>query len=72
MMSEVHLWVVYIISSPPTRGHWTVSCRKALGLISPATSGVTSEPPYRGTSIIRKCTPLGPYRRPMPRVLGGS
>ena len=27
---------------------------------------------YRGTSLIRKCTPLGPYRRPMPRVLGGS
>ena len=27
---------------------------------------------YRGTSLTRKCTPLGPYRRPMPRVLGGS
>jgi len=27
--------------------------------------------PYRGTSLIRKRTPLGPYRRPMPRVLGG-
>ena len=26
---------------------------------------------YRGTSLIRKRTPLGPYRRPMPRVLGG-
>ena len=26
---------------------------------------------YRGTSP-RKRTPLGPYRRPMPRVLGGS
>ena len=26
----------------------------------------------RGTSLIRKRTPLGPYRRPMPRVLGGS
>ena len=26
---------------------------------------------YRGTSLTRKCTPLGPYRRPMPRVLGG-
>ena len=26
---------------------------------------------YRGTSLVRKCTPLGPYRRPMPRVLGG-
>ena len=27
---------------------------------------------YRGTSIIRKRPPLGPYCRPMPRVLGGS
>ena len=27
---------------------------------------------YRGTSPIRKRTPLGPYRRPMPRILGGS
>ena len=24
----------------------------------------------RGTSLIRKCTPLGPNRRPMPRVVG--
>ena len=24
---------------------------------------------YRGTSLIRKCIPLGPHRRPMPRVL---
>ena len=27
--------------------------------------------PYKGTSPIKKLTPLGPYRRPMPRVLGG-
>ena len=28
---------------------------------------------YRGTSPARKRTPLGPYRRPMPKVLlGGS
>ena len=27
---------------------------------------------HRGTSLKRKRTPLGPYRRPMPRVLGGS
>ena len=27
---------------------------------------------FRGTSLIRKRTPLEPYRRPMPRVLGGS
>ena len=28
--------------------------------------------PYRGNSRIRKRTPLGPYRRPVPRVLGES
>ena len=27
---------------------------------------------YRGTSLTGKRTPLGPYRRPMLRVLGGS
>ena len=34
----------------------------------------TRRPPrrYRGTSLIRKCTPLGPYRRLVPRVLGWS
>jgi hypothetical protein len=26
---------------------------------------------YRGTSLTRQRIPLGPYRRPMPRVLGG-
>ena len=27
---------------------------------------------YRGTSLTRKRIPLGPFRRPMPRVVGGS
>jgi len=27
---------------------------------------------YMGSSLVRKRTPLGPYRRPMPGVLGGS
>ena len=27
---------------------------------------------YRGTSLIRKRLPLGPYRRPMPRALWWS
>ena len=27
-------------------------------------------PSYRGTSLARNHTPVGPYRRPMPRVLG--
>ena len=29
-------------------------------------------PPFRGISPLRKGTAPGPYRRPMPRVLGGS
>ena len=28
-------------------------------------------PLYRGTSLTTKRTPLEPYSRPMPRVLGG-
>ena len=27
---------------------------------------------YRGTSLTRKRSTLGPYRKPMPRVLGGA
>ena len=27
---------------------------------------------YRGTSFTRNHSPLGPYRRPMPKVLRGS
>ena len=27
---------------------------------------------HKGISLIRKCTPLGPYRGPVPRVIGGS
>jgi len=38
--------------------------------------GLSPPPPAEridmGTSLERKRTPLGPYRRPMPRVLGGS
>ena len=30
-----------------------------------------AQPLYRVTAIIRKRTPLGPYRKSMPRVLGG-
>ena len=38
----------------------------------PQSGSTTVKLRYRGTSLIRKRTPLGPYRRPMPRVLGGS
>ena len=41
----------------------------APSVTDPAGTAVSA---YRGASLIRKCTPLGPYRRPMPRLLGGS
>ena len=41
--------------------HAAVCCPRAAALLI-----------YRGTSLTRKRTPLGPYRRPMPRVLEGS
>jgi len=28
--------------------------------------------PYRGAWLVKKRNPLGPFRRPMPRVLGWS
>ena len=46
---------------------------RALGRMSLlATGGLRKRTMYRGTSPIRQRTPLGPYRRPMPRVLGGG
>jgi len=37
-----------------------------------AHEGLRNDTGYRGTSLTRKRTPLGPYRRPIPRrVLGG-
>ena len=57
---------------PPAQDHHrplgVVLLYGARGLLS-----LTSEVPlYRGTSLIRNRCPLGPYRRPILRVLGGS
>ena len=43
----------------------------ANGMSSPIASSVLDFE-YRGNPLTRKRSPLGPYRRPMPRVLGGS
>ena len=40
--------------------------------LSLAAFSLPGECAYRGTSLTRKRTPLGHYRRPMPGVLGGS
>ena len=37
-----------------------------------ALSPFTHKPNYKGTSLIRKRTPLGPYSRTLPRFLWGS
>ena len=39
---------------------------------SPLDQAKATPKPYMGTSLIRKRTPLGPYRRPMPGVIGWS
>jgi len=38
--------------------------------LEPCTRNPDPQGLNRGTSLIRKRTSLGPYRRPMPRVLG--
>ena len=40
-------------------------------LLRTSSAAGTSAKPYTGTSLTRTPLPLGPYRRPMPRVLGG-
>ena len=47
------------------------SCRPSM-TARPSTRRRTSSCEHRGTSIIRSPLLLGPYRRPIPRVLGGS
>ena len=49
---------------------WDLGARIACLLNGIALSVAENE--LRGTSLVRKRTPLGPYRKPMPRVLRGS
>jgi len=71
LMSEVPL---YMRAHSGKRPHVYETCGNRSR--SPATSlhmrTHSGERPYRGTSPIRKRTPLGPYGRTMPRVLRGS
>ena len=52
---------------PSSLGSGQVSTPRAARALS--TRGQNED--YRGSSLTGKRTPLGPYRRPMPRVLGG-
>ena len=69
LMSEVPLylqeksWTVGTRKTPPTRTFPThARC----------TGPRPAEILYRGTSFTKQRTPIGPYLRPMPRVLGES
>ena len=44
----------------------------ALSLSTSHARIITGTDAYRGTSPIKNAPPLGPYSRPIPRVLGGS
>ena len=59
-----------------SRTHLDSSARSGGGQFGPpATRGDETthqrSTPVRGTSLTRKRTPLGLYRKPMPRALGG-
>ena len=60
------------LSSIVQKSHRLVLC----GLVLAANGSHPPSGEYRGTSILRNSTPLGPYSRPMPRALwwsyGGS
>ena len=49
-----------------------ISMRVCAREVPGSTPWFRGQPNYWGTSLTRKCTPLGPYRRPVSRVLGGS
>ena len=66
-----HLRVEGLECLSPFRGSALVDERPANAAVSCRTS-TFGQKRYRGTSLIRKRTPLGPYRRHMPRILGWS
>ena len=55
----------HVTVKPIDESNVTSACKSARGRYTPALG-------YRCTSLTRKSTPLGPYRKPMPRALGGS
>ena len=64
-------------STPPQQGMWgqrkLLLVREILKCPNESLGPALPKPRlYRVTSLIKSCNPLGPYRRPMPRVVGGS
>ena len=70
-LSAVHVSRHKWLFTPEVVGHyWTtlnsLPLQSLLGLVNRLLLDSVN---YRGTSLIRNCTPLGPYSRTMPRVL---
>ena len=58
---------------------WTLPAKPAVfirthlsKICTKITSHVFQDVTYRGTSLLRNCFPLGPYSRPIPKVLWWS
>ena len=60
---------IYEECSVEVREYWHACSRETEALSTP---DMASDMAYRGTSLIRKRTPLGPYSRNMARALWGS
>ena len=56
----------------PKAGNKTLGTRRSTSLTRNAPPLNRAKALYRGTSLARRRTPLGPYRKLMPRVLGRS
>ena len=59
-----------LVAAGHTHSHTLWLRVEGLGVAETAVGGAFRV--YRGTSLIRKRTPIGPYCRIMPKVLGGS
>ena len=69
-MSEIPLYCP--VGMPGVRQLWSGKDPGLTIFVCPNRMRQGREVTYRGTSLIRKRIFLGPYRRPMPRVLGES
>ena len=70
--STLTLYTLYPYPRPPSAPHY---CHMTLlpraGQAQPRLRGLSPAHRYRGTSLIRNNSTLGPYSRTMPRALGG-
>ena len=63
----------FLLTRYPCRfTRWSAYMLFDVAVVTTAQSVTECAVPYRGTSLMRKRTPLGPNRRPMPRALRWS